>query len=71
MSHRLLKIAPSEYTSTEEGEEGWVCYVATYNVDSMAHLQEYFDTHSKKMRGDGVKKFTGSFRAWRRTLHDA
>jgi len=37
----------------------------------MESLQEYFDVHSAKMRGDGVKKFTGSFRAWRRVLFDA
>jgi len=70
-SHRLLKIQPGEYNSDTAGEEGWVCFVATYQVDTMENLQEYFDVHSKKMRGDGVKRFTGQFRCFRRTLHDA
>ena len=70
-SHRLHKIKPSEYISKEPGEENWLCYVASYELDNMESLQQYFDVHSKQMRGDGVSKFNGKFRAWRRTLHDA
>ncbi|GMH70647.1 hypothetical protein TrRE_jg2341 [Triparma retinervis] len=64
---RLYK--DEDFASNEPGEDSWIGYVASYDVDTMENLQLYFDEGSKRMRGDGVQRFTGRFRAWRRVLH--
>jgi UMP-CMP kinase len=43
-------------------------YIVSYRVESREHLQEYFDVHSKRLRGDGIKRFNGKFTASRRIL---
>jgi cytidylate kinase len=40
--------------------------VASYVLTSRAHLQEYFDVHAARLRGDGVNRFKGKFSATRR-----
>ena len=39
---------------------------ATYLLESREKLQEYFDVHAKRLRGDGTSRFTGKFSATRR-----
>ena len=40
--------------------------VASYVLESRAHLQDYFDVHAARLRGDGVNRFRGKFSATRR-----
>lgn len=39
-----------------------------YYVESRADLQQYFDVHSKRLRGDGLKRFGGKMSITRRIL---
>ncbi|STX41142.1 Uncharacterised protein [Legionella donaldsonii] len=39
-----------------------------YQLESAEDLQHYFKEHAPKMRGDGVKRFSGRFTATRRTF---
>ena len=39
-----------------------------YRVESRAALQAYFDEHAERLRGDGLARFGGRFRASRRVL---
>ena len=43
-------------------------FVVSYEVDTMESLQNYFDNHAPKMRGDGITKFANKFSASRRIL---
>jgi UMP-CMP kinase len=45
-----------------------VRYTVNYHVKSRARLQEYFDVHAAKLRGDGINRFKGRFTATRRVL---
>ena len=37
-------------------------------MDSRENLEKYFIEGAKKMRSDGVNRFKGKFKAWRRVL---
>jgi UMP-CMP kinase len=39
-----------------------------YRVDSRAQLTDYFDNHAARLRGDGLKAFSGKFTADRRVM---
>lgn len=39
-----------------------------YQLESAEDLQNYFNEHAPKMRGDGVKRFEGRFTVARRTF---
>ena len=39
-----------------------------YSVASRGHLQEYFDVHAARLRGDGMARFGGKFDISRRIL---
>ncbi|MFO8840745.1 DUF4286 family protein [Legionella pneumophila serogroup 1] len=39
-----------------------------YQIESVEDLQNYFEEHAPKMRGDGVNRFNGRFTATRRTF---
>jgi len=45
---------------------GRLSMVATYRVSSREKLQEYFDVHAARLRGDGVNRFKGRFQCTRR-----
>jgi cytidylate kinase len=52
--------------SDEAATSGQRRAVASYVLTSRAHLQEYFDVHAARLRGDGVNRFKGKFSARRR-----
>ena len=45
-----------------------VRWCVQYRVESRAALQTYFDEHAGRLRGDGLARFGGRFRASRRVL---
>jgi len=51
-------------SSTEEDSKKYM--VATYRVESREMLQQYFDVHAARLRGDGVNRFKGRFTCTRR-----
>ena len=62
--HRLPQISAVE-GDAENGRKRFVCH---YTLKSRAHLQEYFDVHAARMRGDGLTRFKDKFVAERRVL---
>ena len=59
----------SDYTKVKELNDPQIVYkVVTYQVRSMADLQNYFDFGAAKMRGQATNKFKGRFKAWRRVI---
>eukprot|EP00933_Yihiella_yeosuensis_P074190 TRINITY_DN83024_c0_g1_i1.p1 TRINITY_DN83024_c0_g1~~TRINITY_DN83024_c0_g1_i1.p1 ORF type:complete len:237 (-),score=49.16 TRINITY_DN83024_c0_g1_i1:142-852(-) len=52
-----------------EAEKGKTLWTIQYHLTSRAHLQDYFDNHAARLRGDGLKRFEGRFTAARRILH--
>ncbi|MAJ97151.1 MAG: hypothetical protein CMI56_00865 [Parcubacteria group bacterium] len=44
-------------------------FCALYIVKNRSLLQNYFDHHAAKLRGDGVNKFKGKFSATRRITY--
>jgi len=43
-------------------------WVVQYKVESMAHLEDYFDLHAKRMREEALDRFSDGFTARRRIL---
>jgi hypothetical protein len=50
---------------------GRVVFCVHYRLRDEAALQDYFDRHADGMRGDGMARFGGQFRASRRVLRVA
>jgi len=48
--------------------DGRVRWCVQYRVASRTALQEYFDEHADRLRGDGLARFAGRFEATRRIL---
>ena len=44
-------------------------YIVHYEVQSLQHLNQYFNHQAKEMREDGLKRFPGQFQANRRILN--
>lgn len=55
----------------DEAEAGLdqVLWTMQYHVQSRKALDNYFEHHAAKMRGDGMQRFAGQFSATRRILH--
>jgi len=53
-------------TEKQEEEKKKKYMVATYRVESREKLQQYFDVHAARLRGDGVNRFKGRFTCTRR-----
>ena len=45
-----------------------VRWCVQYRLESRSALQDYFDEHAARMRGDGLDRFAGRFEAHRRVL---
>mmetsp|Transcript_43837 Transcript_43837/g.70155 ORF Transcript_43837/g.70155 Transcript_43837/m.70155 type:complete len:110 (-) Transcript_43837:1-330(-) len=60
----MFKVEPTEEDKASTKSK----YIAVYYVETRKHLQEYFDTHAARLRGDGIKRFEGRFQATRRIL---
>ena len=61
--------AGSPHDAPEAGGLGErVEWVVQYRVESRAALDAYFDRHAAQLRGDGLDRFGGRFRASRRVL---
>ena len=58
VSHKIMKVLDVDTRKL----------VVTYELKSYEDMQNYFNVHAKKMRGDGVNKFAGKFSATRRVL---
>ena len=43
-------------------------WVVQYKVESMAHLEDYFSLHVKRMRKEALDRFSDGFTATRRIL---
>jgi hypothetical protein len=43
-------------------------YTAVYYLSNRQSLQDYFDVHAARLRGDGVNRFKDQFNATRRIL---
>ncbi len=56
----------AELVAWEGDDEGWKRFTVTYKVASREDLTAYLEVHAPRMRGDGVNRFEGSFRASRR-----
>ena len=50
---------------------GRVALCVQYRLRDAAALQDYFDQHAARLRGDGVARFGDNFRATRRVLRPA
>ena len=50
---------------------GRVAQRVQYRLRDAAALQDYFDQHAARLRGDGVARFGDNFRATRRVLRPA
>ena len=48
--------------------KGFAHITMQYRVDNREHLQDYFDVHAARLRGDGIKRFGGKMTAHRRVL---
>lgn len=53
----------------ERSEEGWIQVTVFYTLESGPALQDYLMMYAPAMRADGMERFHGKFRAWRRTGH--
>ena len=49
--------------------DGRACICVQYRLVDADALQAYFEQHAERMRGDGMARFGGRFRATRRVLH--
>jgi hypothetical protein len=61
----------AEWWAVEDDDRqpgGAVRWCVQYRVESRAALQTYFDEHADRLRGDGLDRFGGRFRATRRVL---
>lgn len=71
-ARQMLAVAGFEradwYAREEDDPDGDRHWTVCYHVASEAHLQEYFDHHAARMRGDGLDRFEGPFTAGRRVL---
>ena len=43
-------------------------YISGYRVDSRQQLDQYFEIHAAKLRGDGLKAYGGKFTVDRRIM---
>ncbi|MDX1420132.1 MAG: DUF4286 family protein, partial [Rubricoccaceae bacterium] len=48
--------------------DGRVRWCVQYRLRDRAALQDYFDRHAARLRGDGLTRFEGRFEATRRVL---
>ena len=58
----------AEMLAVEADKPEGVMITMQYRVDNRAHLQDYFDVHAARLRGDGIKRFGGKMTAHRRIL---
>lgn len=48
---------------------GRIAICMQYRLRDAAALQDYFEQHAPRLRGDGIARFGGKFNASRRVLH--
>ncbi len=58
----------AQWFEVEADAEDRVSWSVRYDVYTRDDLQRYFDHHAARMRGDGLRRFEGRFRATRRIL---
>lgn len=56
----------ADLVAWEGADEGWARFTVTYVLQSREDLTAYVEVHAPRMRGDGVNRFEGRFRATRR-----
>ena len=66
VSAQLANVEPCPAVAGESAAAPRITMTATYVLESRAKLQEYFDVHAARLRGDGTSQFTGKFDATRR-----
>ena len=54
------------YVDVNDSSKGFVELTVIYKVENLQKMEEYFNVHAAKMRGDGVKRFGDKFSAERR-----
>lgn len=66
---RIDGFEKAEIAESETGPESSNIELSVrYTLSSAKHLNDYFDHHAEKMRGDGQARFDGQFSASRRVL---
>eukprot|EP00947_MAST-08B_sp_MAST-8B-sp1_P005181 g5181.t1 len=63
-----LNASMPDATATAAAARAKVPLTIQYRVDTRAHLQQYFDVHAARLRGDGLKLFGGKIDFSRRIL---
>ena len=61
------RVATEEGAEKDDSKKLLTCH---YHVQSREHLQNYFDHHAARLRGDGMKRFEKHFQIERRILHE-
>ena len=54
------------YVDVDDSSKGFIELTVIYKVENLQMMEEYFNVHAAKMRGDGVKRFGDKFSAERR-----
>ena len=54
----------------ESDTDGPLCLTVHYRVETRELLEAYFTEHAARLRGDGLARFEGRFRAERRIYQD-
>ena len=71
LSHNILSkdgddLQNKTYVDVDDSSKGFIELTVIYKVENLQKMEEYFNVHAAKMRGDGVKRFGDKFSAERR-----
>lgn len=72
LSYGIKKVLEIEKNSISEqaSNSSYTKISVLYKLESTQAMNDYFNIHSQKMRGDGIKQFGGKFTAERRCLKE-
>merc|ERR1711976_358629 len=71
VSHNILSkdgddLQNKTFVDVDDSSKGFIELTVIYKVENLQKMEEYFNVHAAKMRGDGVKRFGDKFSAERR-----